>query len=226
MKHLTLAAIAVVALFLLLTVGAPRASADTFNFTSCHFSSGCPIPGTSFGTVTLTQSGANVNFDIVLASENRFVETGAGGGDLFVFNDTNSSTVITNITVTLNGSDVTSTFTGGIVGATDQSPFQADGTGMFTAGVACATSSQCNGGSTPDINDLHFTVTNTTVAALETTNANGNIFVADILCGSCTGGPTGPVDVSTPTVPDGGMTLMLLGGALVGVESLRRRIRA
>jgi hypothetical protein len=29
-----------------------------------------------------------------------------------------------------------------------------------------------------------------------------------------------------PSVPDGGMTLMLLGGALVGLEGLRRRVRA
>lgn len=35
----------------------------------------------------------------------------------------------------------------------------------------------------------------------------------------------GAID-STPSVPDGGMTLMLLGGALVGLESLRRRFRA
>jgi hypothetical protein len=32
--------------------------------------------------------------------------------------------------------------------------------------------------------------------------------------------------VVTPHVPDGGMTLMLLGGALVGLETLRRKFRA
>jgi hypothetical protein len=76
---------------------------------------------------------------------------------------------------------------------------------------------------------LTFTVTNATVAQLETANANGNLFVADILCGASQtqcGGLTGPVDVSGPSVPDGGMTLMLLGGALVGLEGLRRRVRA
>jgi hypothetical protein len=76
---------------------------------------------------------------------------------------------------------------------------------------------------------LTFTVTNATVAQLETNNAAGNMFVADILCGaSQTGcaGNTGPVDVSTPAVPDGGMTLMLLGGAFIGLEALRRRVRA
>ena len=62
------------------------ASADTFTFTSCHITGGCPSTG--FGTVTLTQSGTSVNFDVVLNNGNRFVETGAGGGELFLFNDT------------------------------------------------------------------------------------------------------------------------------------------
>jgi hypothetical protein len=103
----------------------------------------------------------------------------------------------------------------------------ADGTGTFTAEVSCTTASNCNGGSTPNINDLEFTVTNATLAQLETANANGNIFVADILLGQTGGtGLTGPVDVSkSPSVPDGGMTVMLLGGALVGLEALRRRVR-
>jgi hypothetical protein len=29
----------------------------------------------------------------------------------------------------------------------------------------------------------------------------------------------------SPTVPDGGVTLMLLGGALVALETLRRKLR-
>jgi hypothetical protein len=53
--------------------------ADTFTFTSCHLSGGCGT-ATEFGTVTLTQSGTSVNFDVVLNSGNRFVETGGGGG--------------------------------------------------------------------------------------------------------------------------------------------------
>lgn len=34
------------------------------------------------------------------------------------------------------------------------------------------------------------------------------------------------VKITTVNVPDGGMTLMLLGGALVGMETLRRRLRS
>lgn len=204
-------------------LAAVPAKADTFNITSCHLSGGCGTV-TQFGTVTLTQVGSDVQVDVVLNSGNRFVETGSGGGALFIFNDTISTTAVTNISATLNGTTVT--IPGGLSGLTNQSPFMADGTGMFTASVFCTTSSSCNGGSTPNINDLHFTVTGITLAQLETTNANGNFFVADILCGQtgCTG-LTGPVDVSTPPVPDGGMTLMLLGGALAGLETLRRKVR-
>ena len=172
--------------------------ADTFNLTSCHISTGCPAPGTVFGTVTLTQSTATtVLFDVVLNNGSRFVETGAGGGALFLFNDSIAGSTITGITATLNGANVA--IPGGLTGLTNQPPIMADGTGTFTAAVQCTLDASCNGGSTPNINDLHFTVTAATIAALTTANSLGNIFVADILCGaSVTGcaGFTGPVDVT------------------------------
>jgi len=211
----------------LMTTATP-AQAVSFDLTSCHISTGCPAAGTIFGTVTLTTAGTGVTFDVVLLNGNTFVETGAGGGYLFVFNDTVAGSAVTGITTTINGSVVT-VIPGGVTGLTNQAPIHADGTGDFTAGIKCTVDSDCNGGSTPDFNDLHFTVTNATIAQLTTANANGNIFVADILCGAAqTGcvGQTGPVDASIPRVPDGGMTVTLLGCALVGLEGLRRRLRA
>ena len=110
--------------------------ADTFNLTSCHISTGCPAAGTVFGTVTLTQSTATtVLFDVVLNSGSRFVETGAGGDSLFLFNDSIAGSTITGITTTLNGANVA--ITGGLTGVTNQPPIMADGTGTFTAGVSC-----------------------------------------------------------------------------------------
>ena len=86
--------------------------------------------------MTLTQSGTSVNFDVVLNSGNRFVETGAGGGELFLFNDSVSGSTITSITPTLNGANVV--IPGGLSGFTNISPaVMADGTGTFTASVEC-----------------------------------------------------------------------------------------
>ena len=82
------------------------AQADTFNLTSCHLTGGCGT-ATQFGTVTLTQAGTSVNFDVVLNSAgSKFVETGAGGDELFLFNDSISGSTITSITATLNGANV------------------------------------------------------------------------------------------------------------------------
>ncbi len=219
--------LAVAILGVTLIATATPAQADTFNLTSCHISTGCPPAGTIFGTVTLTTSGTGVLFDVVLNNGNRFVETGAGGGALFVFNDSIATSAVTGISVTLNGATVT--IPGGLTGLTNQPPIMADGTGDFTAAVKCTVDADCNGGSTPNINDLHFTVTNATLAQLETANADGNLFVADILCGatvSVCAGLTGPVDVSTPGVVPEPTTLLMVGTALVGLGGAWRRRRS
>lgn len=208
---------AAVVLAMGLLAAARSAQADVFNFTSCHLSGGCDGE-TTFGTVTLTQDGTSVNFDVFLSDGNRFVETGAGGGEVFLFNDSLAGSTIINPQTGMPANAVP----GGLSGFTNLSPVMADGTGTFTASVECTTSSDCNGGSTPTFQEITFTVTNATLAQLETTNANGNFFVADILLGAT--GMTGPVDVSTPPVPEPS-TLPLLGCFLCAVVIVGRKFR-
>src|SRR5262249_28900858 len=161
-----------------------------FLLTSCHIDGsscqgGFVSDADAFGSVTLTQTGGNVDFVVTLNNGNTFVETGSGGGVLFAFRDTVSgSTVTTTGTNTAIGTiDGTLNTTLAITGATNQTPFKADGTGFFTASVFCVTGSDCNGGSPQpggNINDLEFTVTNVTIAQLTTGSAindQGNIFV-------------------------------------------------
>jgi len=212
------------------TAGATAAIGTTFDLTSCHISTGCPTAGTVFGTVTLTQNGTSVDFNVSLNSGSTFVETGAGGNEFFLFNDTLSGSTITNISGTVNGVVNTSL---ALTGFTNLSPVHADGTGDFTASVECVTQSDCNGGSPQpggNLTDLHFTVTNATIAQLDSANSSGNIFVADILCGATvTGcaGNTGPVDVHTVAIPAplAGAGLPGLIAGCLGLFGLARRRR-
>jgi len=208
----------------LLLAAAPSARADTFTFTSCHISGstceGGSIAAPGFGSVTLTQDGTSVDFTVSLINGDRFVETGAGGGELFLFNDTIAGSTITTIATS------PTTPAGGLSGFTNLAPVHADGTGDFTASVECTVASDCNGGSAPTMNSLTFVVTNATVAQLETANTNGNMFVSDILCGAAQtqcGGLTGPVDASPSSAVAEPNSLILLGAGFIGLGMCARR---
>jgi hypothetical protein len=183
------------------------AQADTFFFTSCHVTGGCT--GTSFGSVTLTQNGSNVDVVVTLAAGEQFIDTGAGDEQYFKFNDTSSGTT----TVTENSSAIQFNVSDPL------GSFCGDSGGCFAYGIG---PQGAPSGNTPITGPLVFTINNTTIANLTTLNNLGQIFVADVIFTGT--GNTGLVDVSTGgTVPDGGSTAMLLGSALLGLGALRRR---
>jgi hypothetical protein len=215
MKRMSLAAASVVALLLLLTVGAQRASADTLTFqlTSDHCSGtgGCLPDGASAGTITITDVSGGVTVSVVLDPLYKFVHTGFDTD--FGFN------LAGNPTITF--SNVSAGFTPNANPETAGS-LHMDGAGFFEYGVTC---SACGtGGSNPQTGPLSFKITGTGLSTGSFESNGTNYFAVDLL-GQ---GNTGAVDASVPhvSVPDGGMTLMLLGGALLGLEALRRRVRA
>jgi hypothetical protein len=193
------------------TGGATAASAITFDLTSDHCTGGC---GTApFGTVDVTQVGANVNFVVDLANGPPnavgWAQTGAADFQLFKFNATG---------VVVGDISVTQTFAGQTLQA-DTGAFNGDGTGPFSFGISCTT---CGNGNLGITSNLVFSVANATIADLTAGNPT-NIFVADVFSGQT--GNTGPVDVSVPAPLAGaGLPgLVMACGGLIGLARRRRQ---
>jgi hypothetical protein len=187
-------------------VAAPNASAIDFQLTSDHCTGGCGTP--PFGTVAVNQSGANVTILVTLATGYSFAKTGSVDFMAFKFNGV--GVVLGDIVVGLHVPPL----------AAATGAFNGDGTGSFTFGIECPTCGP--GGSDTFTAPISFTVLNATVADLTQPNADGNIFVADVLAPN---GNTGPVDVTGPptTVPEP-TSLTLLGfGILSAGLALRKR---
>ena len=191
----------------LLTVGfafaASPAQAIVFNLTSDHCTGGCGTP--PFGTVTVTQNGANVDITVALAAGYSFVQTGAADFQAFKFNGVGIA--LADITVDAH--------VPALVAATGS--FDGDGTGEFDFGINCP--SCPNGGTGAFTAPITFHIANATIADVTQPNNLGNIFVADVLAPN---GNTGPVDVTAPSVPEPG-TLTLLGTGLVALGFAARR---
>ena len=194
---------------------APFARAISFDLTSDHVDGPGGAGTPPFGTVTLTQTGADVDFNVTLAAGYKFVKTGSADFQYFKFNGTGVALGdIININQNFAGFPLfaaTGTFNG-------------DGTGHFTFGI---TSNHGNGGVAPVYaGPILFSVANATIADLTQPNNLGNVFVADILAPN---GNTGPVDASAPSsrssVPDGGTTVILLGAALGALGMARRFLK-
>jgi len=172
-----------------------------------------------YGSVTLDQSGLNVDVTVDLRSDMNFVNTG-GPHSVFSFNATDvSAGDITN--VLFNGV-ANSKYT--VVAPGENTPY-----GTFTLMIDC-TASTCKNGAPGQQNDpLTFTVLNALELDLVGLSTAGNpnaYFAADVICvsGSCNGA-TGTIAVTggpRTNVPEPG-TLALLGLGLIGLGIGKRR---
>ena len=167
-------------------------------------------PG-NYGTVSMTQNGADVDFSITLAAGFNFVSTG-GPHDLFAFNGAGVALAdITNLTVAGGG-----TLAAHTPGA--DSPF-----GTFGFGIDCTNCK--NGGPGQQADPMTFKVVNALISDFESKSTGGNpnaFFSADVISGANTGavGSTGGV----PNVPEPETYAQMLAGlGAVGIVARRRR---
>ena len=172
-----------------------------------------------FGTISLTQDGANVDFSIELMAGYEFVMTGnRNSHSLFAFNASGVSL-----------SDIVNITDGTAAAYVAYKPATAQPFGKFSFGIDCSSCSKGAPGATPS--PLSFTVDNAQVSDFESLSTTGSpvaFFSADVieLASGYTGqvGATGDGVTPLTAVPEpAGMSLMLAGLAAVGFIARRRR---
>lgn len=221
MKRMTLAAAMLVALFLLLIAGATNASASTFYCGSTSCSATQPTSGNYWIvsdsiTTTSTTFDFTISFTGVAGDPAAYLQDFSGQ---FFFNGSQ----LTNLAWAASGNpdswatpQASKAGNNGSCNGNTPGSFCASGTPTLLSNTT-ATTFELTGnydGTFLDSNGqyhLQFAAQNTSSTQ---GNSGGNAFAIS------------QDFTTTGQVPDGGMTVMLLGGALVGLEALRRRVRA
>lgn len=226
-KYLSRAGGVITLAVLALAAAPPPASASitpppssTYNFTidHCSGSGGCFGTATSLGTVTVSDSGSEVNVDVQLAQGIYFLNTGLGA--TFGFNIAGNPSITDQ-----------SLPTGWTLNSTSAGAVHMDGFGDFGYGVDCNSPVCGTGGSgaTSNPTSLSFNISGNfdaaDLAALSSGGSPSVFFAADVYS-SLTGntGPIGAVGEQTTVPEPATLALFAVGLALLGL-ALRRRAR-
>ena len=190
----------------------PAAAQSVFTFNATDVAKFGPSP---YGTVTLTQNGANVDFSVVLRGDMNFLTT--GGHNVFAFN---AADVVIGDIVNIHDAG-TQTFKAIVPGI--DPPF-----GSFGFGIVCNTGCSPGGSAGGYADPLTFSVNNAVINDFLGSKSSGGslgaYFAADVLITSGDNkGATGAVGVTTAVPEPETYALMLAGLAIMGFIAKRRR---